>query len=410
MSHVNHDGWITFEEGQEYVHNVPFGLKSTYSLQEMRDIYRYSASLTGVDPDNQYEFPVSLFPRMDCVVPWVNMSDAGWQKNSWKWIRDLDKTSNSERFQEKNELLYMARSIYKHMPWVNQIVIVTQVEIPTWLNVSDDRIRIVHQREYIPSVDEKPLFDSGSIESQMYKIEGLSNKVQIWNDDLLAPRNVWPHDLWTLDENGVEELIFAASSYKVKTNWHGFYFGSYGEVARIFENATGEATQTPMPNHVPELLRLDIVHDMLRDLPVLQEKLDQTPLIKQFRSTPGFDEPNLRYAMRKYVTEWPLYRKDIKVPFTERQKKYKSKFIDQQGGYAKYMSIGYQNATDVIKALTESQGRSNTKFWCLNDCRSVCDKKFVNCTELDTALHDYLGNLLPCAPWEIGCIAGSNLN
>merc|ERR1712159_38221 len=145
---------------------------------------------------------------------------------------------------------------------------------------------------------------------------------------------------------------------------------------------------------------------MLNDLPELRKKLEQSAVEKQFRSSNRkFDPPKLTYSFRKYVDEWPADRKDLNVPLEKRHKKYKSRFFHHgRAGYSGYWSIGYQNATDVIKSLTRSQKQPGMKFWCLNDCRSVCPKKNVNCTELDIAIGNYLQDLLPCAPWEASCV------
>ncbi|NXW04145.1 GNPTA phosphotransferase, partial [Fregetta grallaria] len=57
-----------------------------------------------------------------------------------------DEDISASRFEDNEELRYSLRSIERHAPWVRHIFIVTNGQIPSWLNLDNPRITIVtHQ-------------------------------------------------------------------------------------------------------------------------------------------------------------------------------------------------------------------------------------------------------------------------
>lgn len=53
------------------------------------------------------------------------------------------KTGSANRYRDNNELKYSLRSLVKYAPWVRRIFIVTADQVPSWLDLSDDRVQIV---------------------------------------------------------------------------------------------------------------------------------------------------------------------------------------------------------------------------------------------------------------------------
>ena len=59
-----------------------------------------------------------------------------------------DEDVSASRFEDNEELRYSLRSIERHAPWVRNIFIVTNGQIPSWLNLDNPRVTIVtHQVE-----------------------------------------------------------------------------------------------------------------------------------------------------------------------------------------------------------------------------------------------------------------------
>ena len=71
------------------------------------------------------------------VTPWYNQEDFIWQSGG----RELDLTAS--RFEDNEELRYSLRSLEQYAPWVRHIFIVTNGQIPHWLNLDNNRVTIV---------------------------------------------------------------------------------------------------------------------------------------------------------------------------------------------------------------------------------------------------------------------------
>jgi len=59
---------------------------------------------------------------------------------------------------DHNELLYSLRSIERYAPWVRKIFIVTNGQIPNWLNVNHPRIQIITHEMIFPNKSHLPSF------------------------------------------------------------------------------------------------------------------------------------------------------------------------------------------------------------------------------------------------------------
>jgi len=104
---------------------------------------------------------------------------------------------SANRFADNEELKYSLRSVEKHAPWVRNIFIVTNGQIPSWLNLDNPRLKIVTHEELFLNQSHLPTFSSPAIESHLHRIPGLSQKFIYLNDDVMFADNVWPDDFYT---------------------------------------------------------------------------------------------------------------------------------------------------------------------------------------------------------------------
>lgn len=100
----------------------------------------------------------------------------------------------AHRFADNEELRYSLRSLYKFAPWVRNIYILTNGQIPNWLNVHHSRIKVVTHAEVFQNKSHLPTFSSPSIEANMHNIPGLSEHFLYFNDDVFLGRPVYPED------------------------------------------------------------------------------------------------------------------------------------------------------------------------------------------------------------------------
>ncbi len=105
------------------------------------------------------------------------------------------KTGNTEyikqvcRYKDNQELKYSLRSIEKNIPWVRKIFIITDEQIPSWLDTGNERVRIVDLTEIFPD-GALPCFNSNAIEHCIYRIDGLAEHFIYSCDDMFVARPV----------------------------------------------------------------------------------------------------------------------------------------------------------------------------------------------------------------------------
>ena len=111
--------------------------------------------------------------------------------------RKEDADISASRFADNEELKYSLRSVEKHAPWVRNIFIVTNGQIPSWLNLDNPRLKLVTHEELFLNKSHLPTFSSPAIEAHLHRIPGLSPKFIYLNDDVMFADNVWPDDFYT---------------------------------------------------------------------------------------------------------------------------------------------------------------------------------------------------------------------
>jgi hypothetical protein len=142
-------------------------------------------------------YPVN-FP-IDVVFTWVDADDANFIKEKAvyqskaidKYRMKKDEIFDIARFISRDELKYALRSIELYAQWVNHIYIITNGQIPKWLNTENTKITIVRHEDILDPVY-LPTFNSHVIESSIHKIKGLSEHYIYFNDDVMLTRAIEP--------------------------------------------------------------------------------------------------------------------------------------------------------------------------------------------------------------------------
>lgn len=223
---------------------------------------------------------------IDLVYLWVNGNDPQWLAKRNACIGKTEEKSavNCDgRYADNDELKYSLRSIEKYAPWLRRIFIVTDNQVPVWLDTSNAKVRIVDHKEIMPDVC-LPCFNSAVIEHFLYKIPGLAEHFIYANDDMFINKPVTPETFfgkdglpivrfnrrpfrkWTLLfkekvqgkrlSNYVQTIRNSAELVEKK---YGKYYGGkthhnidaylrsdYEHAAKVFE----DEIRTTLPNHV----------------------------------------------------------------------------------------------------------------------------------------------------------------
>lgn len=121
---------------------------------------------------------------IDFVVTWVDFDDPEWRAKFLKYSPEKTTIMNdSTRYKDYGTFKYWFRSIEKYAPWVRKVFLITDNQVPKWLNTSNEKLVIVDHKEFIPK-KYLPTFNSNVIELNIPRIKGLSEKFVLFNDDL----------------------------------------------------------------------------------------------------------------------------------------------------------------------------------------------------------------------------------
>ncbi len=124
--------------------------------------------------------------KIDLVYLWCNLDDPNFKSKKENFLKNqiIDKTANNPcRFTDNGELKYSLRSVELYAPWVNKIYIITDNQIPNWLNLNHPKIKIINQNEILPQ-SAIPSFNSISIEHSIKNIKELQEHFLYANDDM----------------------------------------------------------------------------------------------------------------------------------------------------------------------------------------------------------------------------------
>ncbi|MFJ9706617.1 stealth conserved region 3 domain-containing protein [Streptomyces sp. NPDC101234] len=137
------------------------------------------------------DFPV------DAVYTWVDGADVSWleRKNAVLAAMGMeteDAATSAARFRDRDELRYSLRSIDMYAPWIRNIYLVTDQQVPHWLDLSHPRVRVVDHTEIFGANGALPTYNSHAIESQLHHIDGLAEHFLYFNDDVFVGRTLQP--------------------------------------------------------------------------------------------------------------------------------------------------------------------------------------------------------------------------
>jgi hypothetical protein len=132
---------------------------------------------------------------VDLVYTWVDGRDQAWLSEKRKY---QDKAGECHvdaidegRFISRDELKYSLRSVAYYANFFRHIYIVTNGQIPVWLNVDHEKIIVIKHDEIFRLPDQSlPTFNSHTIESVLHRIPGLTERFVYMNDDMLFCKTI----------------------------------------------------------------------------------------------------------------------------------------------------------------------------------------------------------------------------
>ena len=148
---------------------------------------------------------------IDIVFSWVDGTSSEFQRARAQRMKAYvvgDGDDSEARYRQIDELKYALRSVYLFAPWVRRIFIVTDSPRPEWL-AEHPRVTIVRSEEFFSDPEALPTHNSHAVESQLHKIEGLSEHFLYSNDDMFFGRPVRPDMFFS--PGGITKFIEATT-------------------------------------------------------------------------------------------------------------------------------------------------------------------------------------------------------
>lgn len=177
--------------------------------------------------------------KIDFVLPWVDGNDPVWRAEKQKWevrskeAMNMTDDANSDcRYRDDGLLKYWFRSVEKFAPWVNAIYFVTCGQKPEWLNESHPKLRLVNHADYIPSKC-LPTFNSNTIELNYHRIDDLSEKFVLFNDDVYLLKPI-KDDFFFKSGNPVLDTNLRYTDKVGLNGWSKLIFNDYCVVNKNF--------------------------------------------------------------------------------------------------------------------------------------------------------------------------------
>lgn len=143
---------------------------------------------------------------IDLVYLWCDGADQNFIKRRNQFSHKLSLVEDTgERYEQIEELKFSLRSVHLFVPWINHIFIVTDRQIPAWLNLDHPKISIVDHSEILPQKI-IPVFNSTAIETALFNIPGLSEHFLYANDDMFFRRPLKPDFFFDAKGNPIVRL------------------------------------------------------------------------------------------------------------------------------------------------------------------------------------------------------------
>ena len=205
--------------------------------------------------------PNQYYP-IDAIYTWVNGSDAAYMQLMQSYRQNVSDTKppnpKINRFADNDELRFSVRSLYKYAPWVRNIYLLTNGQIPWWLDIHHPRIKVVTHAQIFRDKSHLPTFSSAAIDANMHYIEGLSEHYLYLNDDFLIGKPIVPED-W----------ITPARGYKIRLAWpcprciteYDMWALSLCHTNKLYTATFGTARRNVMP-HAPRILNRTIMNEL----------------------------------------------------------------------------------------------------------------------------------------------------
>lgn len=232
--------------------------KIASNIEEFENLYKLFKRLL-----NKHKIYIGLYTT-DCSLAYNCIRNISNNLNIvWDLGIRLNDGLDHNRFVDKNELKYSLRSLELYLPWIANVYLVTNGQVPDWLNLSNSKIRIINHSQIFEKKSHLPTFNSAAIEANLHRIKDLSDRFLYVNDDVLFVAPVYLDDFYsnkTLKIYFTRFINFYSQFNKCDelTAYECSLRYSYG----VLDGAFKKASKRIVPPHMPFLIEKAIVQEL----------------------------------------------------------------------------------------------------------------------------------------------------
>ncbi|WP_329104473.1 stealth family protein [Micromonospora sp. NBC_01699] len=151
--------------------------------------YPVRADFAGVGAD-AITFPI------DAVYTWYDGTDPHW-RSRYRAAQHRNgptgtQTADEPHRPDRDELRYSLRSLHMYAPWLRHIYLVTDGQVPRWLDVRHPGLTVVSHRDLFTGDTVLPTFNPYAVESVLHLIPGLAEHFLHLDGNVLLGRPVLP--------------------------------------------------------------------------------------------------------------------------------------------------------------------------------------------------------------------------
>jgi hypothetical protein len=294
---------------------------------------------------------------IDVVIAWVDGRDPKHRAKRKRYLADPGGDAKPERvatderrFSDNDEIRFCLRSIRNYAPWVRNIWLVTDDQVPAAIDrgrAERDNIRIVDHREIFRGYEQLlPTFNSRAIESMLWRIEGLADRFVYFNDDMMLVGPAEPTDFFSDDGKVI-----------LRGRWSSW--NEQLERGNSF-NGGGKLLGAEMLGYTSELF----YSSNHMNYPLLRPAMEE--LFEEFK--PAF-LANAGYRFRNRKQFWPISAHDHLLLNSGRARVVKPR-------NSAHFSVRYCETAspDALEARLKQLADGTTRFACINYLEAVVDK------------------------------------
>lgn len=244
------------------------------------------------------------FP-IDAVYTWVDGSDPAWLRRKANTlarhtgvdVAPHEFAVNDSRFTSHDELRYSMRSLSMYAGWLRHIYLVTDDQVPSWLDTSNSRVTVVSHRELFGDRGCLPTFNSQAIETQLHHIPALSEQFLYLNDDVFFGRPTSPELFF--DANGTTKFFLSQAKIGLAAAQASDMpvMSAAKNNRRLMKSMFGTTISNKF-KHVPHAHRKSVLAELEQRIPDDFERTASTP----FRSADDISVPSALGHYYGYAT------------------------------------------------------------------------------------------------------------